>query len=227
MDDFRLKELESKIAASNEFYKSSAQEFDKQIVYIAGGGLALTLTFAKDIASITNSHFLLILFATWIAFAVALLLNLLSHRKSAQAFDDLSVAYSYSRESYIAKKHSDENHINDLFSKAENKSKNVDTLNNISFYATIVGIAGFILFVFLNVFTMSEKKSVPEKNEDKRQENIDLSQKRGTPIPKYMLKESPPPIEEDKSNEKNEKTIDDSSNKKNLNGKEDVKNSDK
>ena len=65
----------------------SEEIFEKMVVYVAGGGLVLTIGFVKDIVNLETVEFLNYLFATWILFAMTLLLNLISHRTAIKGID--------------------------------------------------------------------------------------------------------------------------------------------
>ena len=63
------------------------EQFDKMVVYLAGGGLTLTVAFVKDIISFIHpsEQNMVLLKLTWIGFVLALLANLFSHRSSLRS----------------------------------------------------------------------------------------------------------------------------------------------
>lgn len=66
----------------------SEESFDKQIVYLAGGGLVLTVGFVKEVVSdLTNSSLLWMLYSSWVLFAMTLVINLVSHKFSTKSVD--------------------------------------------------------------------------------------------------------------------------------------------
>ena len=71
--------LEKNNAELLALYKQASQDFDKQIIYVAGGGLALSIGFVKDIVKVASSGSLGFLMATWAFLAFTLLINLISY----------------------------------------------------------------------------------------------------------------------------------------------------
>jgi hypothetical protein len=67
--------------------KSAEEEYDKLIVYLAGGGLVLTVGFVKDLTKAAQTHQVGWLLGCWITFAAALIVNLASHALSRLAAD--------------------------------------------------------------------------------------------------------------------------------------------
>jgi hypothetical protein len=68
--------------------KSAGEEYDKLIVYLAGGGLVLTVGFVKDLTKAAETQHVGWLLGCWICFAAALISNLASHAFSRLAADD-------------------------------------------------------------------------------------------------------------------------------------------
>jgi preprotein translocase subunit Sss1 len=74
-----------KLAAEDRKY--SEQEFDKLVIYLAGGGLVLTIGFVKDLIKITEATNITLLILCWAGFISSLLMNLISHRLAVWARD--------------------------------------------------------------------------------------------------------------------------------------------
>ena len=72
------------VRANREY---AAEQFDKLVVYIAGGALVLTIGFVKDIVKITSDTNTSLLKISWICFALTLLVILVSQMTSAKAMD--------------------------------------------------------------------------------------------------------------------------------------------
>lgn len=196
--DTYTKDLDEKIALSVELQKLSSQEFDKQIVYIAGGGLALTLTFAKDIASVTSSYFVPLLLATWLFFAIALLINLFSYRRAAKNYDSSTSLHRHYRECHTTGKPIDQLKCDYWQVDLEKGNSQVNLLNIWSFNIVAAGIASFILFVLLNILNMPEKVSTT-KQEPSDKPATDVHNEpyegiKGIPAPSFLLTTPPPPI---------------------------------
>ncbi|WP_324679846.1 hypothetical protein [Hymenobacter sp. GOD-10R] len=126
-----LEQFKRETLAALENRKSSEQEYDKLIVYLAGGGLVLTIGFVKDLLQLSKSNYLGWLLACWALFALCLLTNLLSHYLAKQAFD------SYLRE--------------DAAKLLHRKRQRVEIANVICFAFVAGGTLAFVAFVFLNL----------------------------------------------------------------------------
>lgn len=72
---------------AEEHRKYSEQEYDKLIIYLAGGGLVLTIGFVKDIINMTAAVNTTLLLLCWVSFILCLLTNLISHRLAVAARD--------------------------------------------------------------------------------------------------------------------------------------------
>lgn len=70
-----------------EAFFESSKQFDRQIIYIASGALALSFTFIKDIVDLDLSKYKWLLITAWILLAIVILLNLVSHYLSIQALN--------------------------------------------------------------------------------------------------------------------------------------------
>jgi len=108
----------------------SSEQLDKQIVYLAGGGLVFTVGFIKhivDFAKVSDPSMIII---AWVLFVVTLVLNLLSHKTSL-----------YSMDLEIQQKHK----------KSDDWDSITEQLNWISIITLILAIASFIIFVSINI----------------------------------------------------------------------------
>ncbi len=192
--DAYTKDYDEKIALSSELHKLSSQEFDKQVVYIAGGGLALTLTFAKDIASVTSSLFIPLLLITWLLFAGALLINLFSYRKAAQSYDASTSLHRHYRERHVACISIDQPKCDAWKMAMVDGDAAVHRLNAWSFGAVAAGIATFILFVLLNVLSMADKTPTPQlPSTEKPAVAAPYEGTRGLTAPSHLLTTPAPP----------------------------------
>jgi hypothetical protein len=127
----QLEQFKRETLAALENRKSSEQEYDKLIVALAGGGLALTIGFVKDLMQLTKSAYLGWLLTCWALFALCLLTNLWSHWLAKQAFD------AYLRE--------------DPLTLQNHKKWWVEVANVSCFVFVAAGTLAFVLFVFLNL----------------------------------------------------------------------------
>lgn len=108
----------------------SEQTFDKQLVYLAGGGLVLTIGFIKEIIDLSTSTYNPLLYISWIGLCLCLLFNLLSHKSSSRAIDE-----------YLKDKHNKGDQWNSITSN----------MNTTSIVFLITGISTFILFILFNI----------------------------------------------------------------------------
>jgi len=108
----------------------SEQTFDKQLVYLAGGGLVLSIGFIKEIIDLSTSTYNPLLYISWICLCLCLLFNLLSHKSSSRSIDE-----------YLKEKYNKGNQWNNRTSK----------LNNTSIGFLIIGISTFVLFILYNI----------------------------------------------------------------------------
>lgn len=127
----QLEQFKRETLAALENRKSSEQEYDKQVVYLAGGGLVLTIGFVKDLLTLTKSAHLWALLTCWVLYALCLLTNLASHWLARQAFD-----------SYLREESADLQRY---------KKRQVEVANVICFLLVAGGTFAFVLFVFLNI----------------------------------------------------------------------------
>ena len=192
--DAYLADLTEKVALSTELYTLSYQEFDKQVVYLAGGGLALTLTFAPDLVALTSSFLVVAsLMLTWFLFAAALLINLFSHRRAAETHDAARSLHHHYRACYQAQRPINETQCATWNTRMKSGDARVRTLNSWSFYTVAAGIASFILFVFLNLLIMPKNQPATPPSSYSTKPAPPPDSIRGIPAPASLLTTPPPP----------------------------------
>ncbi|WP_035558076.1 hypothetical protein [Hymenobacter sp. IS2118] len=193
--DSYTQQRDADIALSTELHKSSAQEFDKQLVYLAGGGLALTLTFAKDIAAITGSRFVPLLFFTWLAFALALLFNLFSHRKATATHDYARSLHLYLRECHTTSTAVDPARSGPIQASLAAANRWLHRLNSAAEVSVTVGIFAFIVFVALNVTASMSSSAKPTSPPSAPAAPVSPpGEIRGVPAPSTVVAPPPPPV---------------------------------
>lgn len=121
--------------------QSSSDNYDKSILTLSSGALALSLGFMKDVVQLKSAAHLWLLFGGWVGFVVAIVLTVLSFRFSIFAqMDQLEKA----RQFYL------ENNQD----AAKQDAKYSAALNICAWGGGICFVAGFILnglFVALNI----------------------------------------------------------------------------
>jgi hypothetical protein len=158
----QMEQFKREILAALDNRKSSEQEYDKLIVYLAGGGLALTIGFVKDLMQLTKSAYLGCLLTCWALYALCLLTNLWSHWLAKKAFD------SYLREEKL--------------DVQQRKKWWVEAANVICFLLVAGGTLSFVLFVFLNlVYHVRPPERAIQQPAPKHQNNQPRPQRAGWP----------------------------------------------
>jgi hypothetical protein len=113
-----------------EMRQDNLKQFDKQIVYLSGGGLVLSIGFVKDIIgfdSIPDFKYLLIL--SWICFTFSLTTNLFAFKTASASINNAMV-------------------FNEKLMKLYDKITSF--LNWISIFGLISGLIFFIIFATVN-----------------------------------------------------------------------------
>lgn len=109
--------------------QSADAAFNKLIVYLSSGALALTIGFVKDLVDLKAAECKVLLIAAWIFFIFSLLSILLSYLTTIKSMD-LEL---------------DENK-----NESDKWDKKTILLNNASIAFLILGIISFVIFVTLN-----------------------------------------------------------------------------
>lgn len=108
----------------------SEQAFDKQIVYISGGGLALSLGFINQLITINTSLYTWLVYVSWALFTITLTLNLISHKFSTNSIDKF---------------------LDDKFKQGHKWNKYTSVLNTFTIVFLISAIAMQIIFIIINL----------------------------------------------------------------------------
>lgn len=159
LDERILKKYEELITENHQRQKEAGQEFDKQAVYIAGGGLALTLAVAKDFTAFVGKQYFILLLLTWLFFALTLLFNLISHRASSllhAAQANLATLY---HTCYASQVQPVEEEATREINAADKNSRWVSRLNKWSLASIVAGMLALIFYVFLNALSMPQPNS--------------------------------------------------------------------
>jgi hypothetical protein len=129
---------------------SNSEAYDKAILTLSSGFLALSLSFIKEIFPAGSITCRGLLYASWALLALAIISTVISFRVSNAAIEgQLGQAHRYYKER-------DES----AFTKSK-LSRSVDWLNNVSGGLFIFGVVLTVVFVILN---FSEEKSMSNKS---------------------------------------------------------------
>ena len=156
LDERTIKKYEELITENHQRQKEAGQEFDKQAVYIAGGGLALTLAVAKDFTAFVGKQYFVLLLFTWLFFALTLLFNLISHRASSLLYAAQANLAALYHTCYTSQVQPVEEEVECETTAANYNSLWVSRLNKWSLYSIVGGILALIFYVFLNALSMPQ-----------------------------------------------------------------------
>jgi hypothetical protein len=151
MDTNYIAALDERAKYFQDMYKSATDEFDKQVVYLSGGGLALTIGFVKDIVKLSATAFLPFLLLSWLLFAATLLLNLWSHKASSASTDLFLSQVSYLKERHLNNLAPEPKRLAKLEKAAIAKRALVVKLNNWCIWCSVAGVLSFIFFTAINI----------------------------------------------------------------------------
>lgn len=185
-----IKKYEDLIAENQQRQKEAGQEFDKQAVYIAGGGLALTLSVAKDFTDFVGKQYFVLLLLTWLLFALTLLFNLISHRASSLMHAAQANLASHYQTTYQARQPFDVAVVETETNDAERNSRWVRRLNKFALYTISAAMVNLILYVFLNAAFMPTK---PVNSDQSTKPGPKPDSTRGLESP-TSLRPLPPPV---------------------------------
>jgi hypothetical protein len=146
-----IERTEKGIEKLTERQSLSGQEFDKQIVALAGGGLALSVTLVKDFLD-NKTDILGVLFASWTCFLLALTANLISHRISTEHYNLM-----IERQQHYLVCSEEDNDVDEeldekLGQRINYRTKWVNALNLTALITCLLGIIFFIIFTFYNKY---------------------------------------------------------------------------
>lgn len=133
---------------------ASEDYFEKNLIYLSGGGLTISMLFIEKIVPIATATCLCLLILGWISLALALILNLISHRVSVYQTqccedDELIKKLEYEKRVENAKK----------------RRTVMRWINNINIALLTLGIFFVVLFVSIN--TVNHNNLMAKKDERK------------------------------------------------------------
>lgn len=117
-------------------------QFDKAILTLSGGGLALSLTFVDNVIPTFGSDYIGSLVAAWILFALSVTATLISFRSSQSDFD---------RKLELLDKFDGEDN-DKVLDEPNRPAKITMLLNDVSALAFVSAVLLLIFFVSINVY---------------------------------------------------------------------------
>jgi len=145
------------LARIHERHTLSGQELDKQIVALAGGGLALTLTLAKDVFDKGHAHLAWLAYLSWACFLVALAVNLLSHQIAADQYSVMMDRMAMLRSASVQQAPPDMRTYGELTGKIEALTPKLQRMNVWARRTTLAGIVLFAIFIADNQYYRNGK----------------------------------------------------------------------
>jgi hypothetical protein len=139
-DDPRLGPVVAQIAAAE---RGNAEPFDKAVLTLSSGALALSFTFAKDIVppALAKHHWLL--FSSWTAFVLALIVTTIGYLYALRGFKkQWHMAFDVFRHRRVA-----DDKLQTLMEKHRGSLYRISVVQGILF---LVGIATFTAYVMTN-----------------------------------------------------------------------------
>lgn len=105
------------------------ENYDKQLVYLAGGTLGVSLTQLDSIIKSQCTSHLWLIVVVWVLLTLSLISNLLSHRETIRTTD----AWLESDDQYLK------------------FNKRVEIMNRISLWTFLFGLSSLIIFLSINL----------------------------------------------------------------------------
>lgn len=130
---------------------SNTENYDKAILTLSASGLAISLTFIKDIVSLDKADFLWLIQLGWVFFLVSMVISIFAYFVSNKAID---------REMHKAEKY----YVNgdeSAFSEKNNFSAVNNILNYITGLSFVVAIIAIVMFVILNLRENTDMSNKP------------------------------------------------------------------
>jgi hypothetical protein len=168
---------ERKILISAE--QETAQQFDKYVLTLAAGALALSITFINQIAPSPKPYSLCLLLIAWVLFSLSILSTLISQLASQSAFR---------RQREIL----DQWYENKGGSTTNNPANWTNILNYLSIALFIFGTFAFILFSTLNIFKEGNMSLDSKNSQTTPAKPVSIDETRGLVPPTPPIK---PPAE--------------------------------
>ena len=128
---------------------SSEDDFEKNLIYITSGTLVLSMTFIEKIAPLENAKGVLALVIGWVFLTVSLLINLISHRISAQNSRNRTAELDRG-DDWV-----------EINKRIDNDNYKLDRINDWTVGSMILGIFALVVYCSINAFQMSNLQ--PEK----------------------------------------------------------------
>ena len=112
-------------------YFYSNEQFDKAILFVSSGSLALSISFIEKIVPLATSHCKTLLLLSWVFEATTIILFTINHYLSMLSFN------------HEIKKLSQESH--------NKKAITVQNINIVSIITLLSGLFSLIIFIFINI----------------------------------------------------------------------------
>jgi hypothetical protein len=107
------------------------EQFDKAILFVSSGSLALSISFIEKIVPLATSHCKILLFLSWVFEAITIILFTINHYLSMRSFN---------------------HEIKKFYKESHNKKAiTVQNINVASIITLLAGLFCLIIFIFINI----------------------------------------------------------------------------
>lgn len=157
---------ESQLSALQRVKENTENTYDKNVLYIASGTLALSLAFMEKIVNLASAQWVDVLISSWIFLVITIVINLVSHQLSA--LYNTKVMYLYGDiiepdeddSEYETKRKTAEIQLKKANKKTDGYARCIVRINWMTTIFLVLGISSLVLFCSLNVKSMKNTKEV-------------------------------------------------------------------
>lgn len=155
--DKYVSQADKQLDQLTERHKLSGQEFDKQLVAIAGGGLALTITLTKDLLTKDDSGIVWLLYLSWLLFIVCLTVNLFSHRAASTHYNLMIDRLGHIRQATSKFEEPQADYVSELTRKIDILTPRINRINTTALVSCIGGVVLFLIFITTNRYLHNDQ----------------------------------------------------------------------
>jgi hypothetical protein len=127
---------------------SSEEWFDKNLTFIAGGAILLSVSFLDKLVPYKDAICKWTLIAAWFVLMASLVLNLLAHRRSS--LNQMTTLNELDEEDEL-----------NAFEKAQERNRKMNQLTLGATWSMATGLLLLIIYCSINLYNMPEDKKAP------------------------------------------------------------------
>lgn len=133
---------------------SSEEWYDKNFNVITGGAILLSITFLDKVVPYKEAVWKWTLIVSWLTLLVALVLNLISHRRSSR--NQMLTINELDSDEDVA------------FGNAQNRNRDMDHLTFAAMSSMIAGLLFLILYCSINLYNMPDPAKFPTQEPERK-----------------------------------------------------------